>query len=703
MQSGSVFSSSGLLKTFRQWRVGREITREQELAPKRPHAGDEDQESLLHHSQTSMFGASEVAAPSPKRIEKEQTTLHALSLQPKPPSNSSQRKFCLYFVTSVLVVASLIASINYLTFKFRLYCKEVPSVLAAPWLLLVLACECAYFVSSLISAVDYLLPPSIRPNLAMPDDDKAGTDLPTVHILLPCCKEPTEVPKDSIRAALALSYPSDRFKVLVLDDGGDDELRAYCETLQVESGSEQVAYLRRKKIPGVPHDFKCGNLNYGLKYSDADYVVMMDADMILHPSFLRRLMPHIINSPDVAFVQVPQAFYNLPVGDPLNDACCFGYDRVLVHRDSLGCAACVGTGALFRRKHLDEIGGFQPQSITEDTTTAFTLFNHGYKSVYLNEKLQIGLTPWTFEGYVKQRQRWGRGAIQQFGTTRKKMLGKGSKLHFVLKLCYFWHTGYYYLSIANVILAFVLMSALALRLNLTVGNAAENRTLIGHLGLSLVIWRLAWYVLWWDVPLAIQSRNRDESHFWWMTPFFFKMVMQAAWDYSSTFNFVPTSNIDRRAAASTASKGDQPSFLKQIYQLKHVVAHLVFVVLALAIVSVRVHIVVTRYGMGDCKETFFVLGLSVFMLTVCAHMLVPVAYILWPTSFKPEQRRSLLRYDAGGVARFTEADCRPRWHWSVCFYELISYATLAFWSAVAWIAYSGTDLPWCNIHSLTEN
>ncbi|CAM6085793.1 unnamed protein product [Calypogeia fissa] len=360
--------------------------------------------------------------------------------------NSYPRKLFLHVLACCFIVAHLAANFHYLLFKAKLYARNAGEVLAAPWLLALLCIDFIYFGSSLIAAMDNFLPPRNRPTLQLD-----GGYYPSVHIFLPCCKEPTDVPVESIRAALKMHYPPDRFKVLVLDDGGDDDLKAICETMQVETGG-QVVYLRRKKIPGVSHHFKCGNMNYGLKHSTSEYVVMMDADMILHPSFLLRLLPHIVDSPGISFVQIPQAFYNLPLGDPLNDSCIMGYDRALPHRDSLGCATCIGTGCIFRRKHLDAIGGFQPQSITEDTTTAYALFREGYRSVYLAERLQIGLAPWTFEGYVKQRCRWAQGAMQQFRATWKEMLGKDSKLNVILKVLYFWHSGYYFLSIVTFLL-----------------------------------------------------------------------------------------------------------------------------------------------------------------------------------------------------------------------------------------------------------
>ncbi|KAI5081608.1 hypothetical protein GOP47_0001351 [Adiantum capillus-veneris] len=621
----------------------------------------------------------------------------------------ANHRLILHIFSSLLLLGFLATNINYLLFKIKLYHKELPSALNAPWTLIVLACEIVYFISSFIAAVDYFVPPPIITksssdtkirlyNVSNFDGDDAKSDLgmsriyPTVDIMIPCCKEPTDVPQETILAALAVDYPKDRFRVLVLDDGGDDELKAFCNTIRVESGSDQLVYLRRLKVPGVPHNFKCGNMNYGLQHSDAKFVVMMDADMILHPSFLTRLLPHIVDSPNVSFVQIPQTFYNLPVGDPLNDAWGFGYDRTLVHRNTFGYATCVGTGVVFRRKHLDEIGGFQPQSITEDTMTAYMLFNRGYKSVYVNEKLQIGITPWTFEGFVKQRQRWGQGALQQFTATWKLMLGRNSKLNLVQKFCYFWHSGFYYMSIFNIILVITLWSALAFRLDLSIGSNAENETLLSYLAVFLVSWRVFWYVIWMEVAQPIQSRNRDESQFWWMTPFFFHMILGAAFDFKSTFSFVPTSNIDRRAAAGKAKRS---RWMKKLHELRLLRVHIAFIIISFTTVLVRTYTTITVYGIHDCREGLMVLGLSLFLLSVCAHMSVPVVHILWSTGFTPKQRKSLLKYNKDGVPIFDPAKCGRKWHPSIILFEFLTYLNVGFWVLVYWSVHTHTYANFC--------
>ncbi|XP_024522431.1 uncharacterized protein LOC9652133 isoform X2 [Selaginella moellendorffii] len=340
------------------------------------------------------------------------------------PQASPWGKLIWHTIICLLVSAHIATFVNYLGYRFYVYSKHPGEFVRRPWLIILTICEVIYFLNSVIGAVDLVLPPRIwRPRQSL---SLNWEELPTVDIFLTCCKEPTDVPEDSIQAALAMDYPKDQFRVLVLDDGGDDQLKQYCEVLEhVEPPSASVRYLRRVKIPGVPHNFKCGNLNYGLEHSDAEFVVMMDADMILHPSFLKTLLSHIVKDPKVSFVQIPHSFYNLPVGDPLNDACVFGYERVMIHRDTFGAAPCVGTGAIFRRKHLDEIGGFQPMSITEDTLTAFKLFNQGFKSVYLNRKLVAQNTDISSSG--------GSGARELYSNSLRhgeRCLGQRAGFHF---------------------------------------------------------------------------------------------------------------------------------------------------------------------------------------------------------------------------------------------------------------------------------
>ncbi|CAM6036852.1 unnamed protein product [Sphagnum compactum] len=587
-------------------------------------------------------------------------------------------KMSLHLATCFFVIVNVIASTKYLSFKLWLYYKELPQTVTSPWLFVLLACELVYWFCSILSAIDTVIPPSCRPKRVLLNIDDPS-DCPTVDFLFPCSKEPPEIPLEAVRAGLAMDYPADRFRILVLDDGGQDELKAAVEALQSESGyGKQLRYLRRTKLPGVPHHFKCGNLNYGLEHSESEYIVIVDADMILHPTFLRRSLPYLVKSPNVAFTQIPQSFYNIPPGDPLSDSGLFFYEKMLVRRDAIDTANCVGTGAVFRRKHLDSIGGFQSHSITEDTNTSFILLSKGYTSVYIHEVLQIGLVPWTFEGFLKQRIRWANGAIHQIATWPVILFGPFTRLNWVQKVLIFWHTAFYFMSITNVLLLAVLYAALAFALNLTVGTLDENRQLMSYLAIALLAQRLAWILLWADMTQSIQTRNREDSFFWWMTPYFFRMMIKTFFDWNTTFIFRSTGNIDR---AVLEAKKEQTSGGR----FKHVKAHMIYVVVVTATLIYRIHDAI-KYK--ECRSVLIVLGLTLFHITLCAHMLVPIIFLAFPTShFKSEHRKKLLSYDAYGVPKYSPATAaKPTWVSSMLIYEFLFYANLVFWFAVWYLA-----------------
>lgn len=71
-----------------------------------------------------------------------------------------------------------------------------------------------------------------------------------------------------------------------------------------------------------------------------------------------------------------------------------------------------GSGAVLRRKYLEEAQGFSGKTITEDAETALTLHSKGYNSVYLRKPMICGLSPETFDDFITQRSRWTQGMIQ---------------------------------------------------------------------------------------------------------------------------------------------------------------------------------------------------------------------------------------------------------------------------------------------------
>lgn len=232
---------------------------------------------------------------------------------------------------------------------------------------------------------------------------------PAVDVFIPTYNESWEVLERSILGAKALDYPN--FTVWVLDDTRRDWLRDKCALMGVR-------YLRREDNKGA----KAGNMNNALDISktetNAPYIMVLDADFVPKRQFLRRIVG-FFDDPRVALVQTPQFFFNpnmlqhnFMLSESWVDEQRFFFDTLQPAKDGWDVSYCCGTSFVARRAAIEAIGGYPMETITEDILLSFKLIDAGYVTRYLNEKLSNGLAPETIGEYIKQRTRWGIGAIQ---------------------------------------------------------------------------------------------------------------------------------------------------------------------------------------------------------------------------------------------------------------------------------------------------
>lgn len=116
-----------------------------------------------------------------------------------------------------------------------------------------------------------------------------GDVVPSVDVFITCCGEDIDVALDTVRAAAAVNWPSEKVRIIVLDDGGSTVLRTAVESFALQSPG--IYYTARVKVHGVPHNFKAGNLNHGLQFVSrlpggaSEYMAALDADMIPEPQW----------------------------------------------------------------------------------------------------------------------------------------------------------------------------------------------------------------------------------------------------------------------------------------------------------------------------------------------------------------------------------------------------------------------------------
>lgn len=237
----------------------------------------------------------------------------------------------------------------------------------------------------------------------------------TVDVFITAYNEPLEVLRRTAIGARAIRYPH---RTYFLDDGKRDELKQIAEELG-------IGYIRRVGNANA----KAGNLNFALQMTDGEFILQLDADHYPLPHMIDQILGYF-DDPQVAFVQTPQDFYNTDsfthvVNDDARELWeenRIFYSLLQPGKDSHNASFFCGCGGMLRRKALEDIGGFQSNTIIEDMETSLTLHVRGWKSVYHPSALAFGLSPGSAAAFHVQRQRWAQGSMQMLRKMNPAML-----------------------------------------------------------------------------------------------------------------------------------------------------------------------------------------------------------------------------------------------------------------------------------------
>ncbi len=290
-------------------------------------------------------------------------------------------------------------------------------------------------------------------------------DKPSVDVLICTYNEPTDLLEKTLVAALNMNYPKEKMTVNICDDGKRDAVRDLCKKYQAN-------WITRDHNKGA----KAGNINNALSRLHGELFAVLDADMIPTKEFLSKTVGYFTEE-DVAFVQCPQVYYNkdmyqynLARNIP-NEQDFFMRD-IQEARASINAVLHVGTNAVFRKKHIDEIGGYPTCSITEDMAVGMLLHAKKYRSIFVNEELVYGLSAATYSDLLSQRDRWCRGNLQ-VASHFNLLFKKG--LTFAQRIAYTDGILYWFSSIQKMI--FMVMPIIYLTTGVLILNASIDDVL----------------------------------------------------------------------------------------------------------------------------------------------------------------------------------------------------------------------------------
>jgi cellulose synthase (UDP-forming) len=268
--------------------------------------------------------------------------------------------------------------------------------------------------------------PLNRQPTALPDSPALW---PTIDWMIPTYNEPLSVIQPSIYATLGINWPKDKLNIYLLDDGNSPEKRAFAKEVGIH-------YIARSKHEHA----KAGNINYALKHTHGDLVVVFDCDHIPSHYFLQWTVAWFLREPSLAILQTPHHFYspdpferNLNHFREIPSEGMLFYGVIQDGNDTWDATFFCGSCGILRRSALEKIGGMAVETVTEDSHTSLRLQRQGYTSAYIRIPMAAGVAPQTLNDHIHQRMRWARGMSQIFRLDNP-LLGKG--LSFMQRLCY---------------------------------------------------------------------------------------------------------------------------------------------------------------------------------------------------------------------------------------------------------------------------
>lgn len=265
-------------------------------------------------------------------------------------------------------------------------------------------------------------------------------DWPKVTIQLPVFNERYVVER-LITSVCRFDYPKELLEVQVLDDSTDDTVDiAKAVVAQMQQHGFDVIYLHREDRTG----FKAGVLKEGLKTAKGELVGIFDADFIPNPDFLKETVPYFTD-PGIGMLQTRWGHVN---GDYSLLTCTqsIGIDGHFgVEQASRAWSGFFmnfnGTAGIWRKKAIEDAGGWQADTLTEDLDLSYRAQLRGWKLQFAPEVVCPAELPVTITAFKSQQHRWAKGSIQ----TAKKNLVKLFKadISILVKIQAFLHLTHY--------------------------------------------------------------------------------------------------------------------------------------------------------------------------------------------------------------------------------------------------------------------
>ena len=247
----------------------------------------------------------------------------------------------------------------------------------------------------------------------------APNALPKVTVQLPLFNE-MYVAERLVDAVAKIDYPKDLLEIQVLDDSTDEtrEIAARAVERHAENGFN-IKYLHRENRLG----FKAGALEAGLKQSSGELILIFDADFVPQPGCIRKMVDYFTD-PKVGLVQMRWSHINKDYSLLTRIQAIMLDGHFVVEQTARNrCGGFFnfnGTAGMWRKEAIEWSGGWQHDTLAEDTDLSYRAQLMGWRFVYLLDHDVPSELPVEINAFKSQQQRWAKGLVQ----VGFKMLGR---------------------------------------------------------------------------------------------------------------------------------------------------------------------------------------------------------------------------------------------------------------------------------------
>ncbi|HEX5481597.1 MAG TPA: cellulose synthase family protein, partial [Terriglobia bacterium] len=241
--------------------------------------------------------------------------------------------------------------------------------------------------------------------------------LPKVTVQLPLYNERYVIER-LLEAVTRIDYPKHLLEIQVLDDS-TDETAIVCSQLVSEyrQAGFPISYHHRDNRRG----YKAGALAEGIDKASGDFLAIFDADFVPPPSVIREMLPYFTD-PQVGVVQGRWTWVNQHYSNLTEIEAIMLDGHFVIEHGARNLSGRFfnfnGTAGMWRRSAIDDAGGWEHDTLTEDTDLSYRAQLKGWKFVYDPRIECPSELPVEMNAFKTQQARWAKGLIQ----TARKLL-----------------------------------------------------------------------------------------------------------------------------------------------------------------------------------------------------------------------------------------------------------------------------------------